>query len=241
VNLRRKVIFAAVLAALFASATALAAAQEHEAPAEVGEHAAAGEGHADAEHEGAEGGHHELPALNWTDIFDKKRPAIIALFINFGLLAGLYYTLGKKPIAEALKQRRTTIAKDIDDARKRYAEAKERAKKYQGDLDNADADANTAKTALITAGKGEVERQLADAKEKAERMKRDAARLVEQEQKQIQQDLHREAVERAVTEAMTVLERNVTADDHARFAQELLAELAKRPGASSTASSGGAS
>jgi F0F1-type ATP synthase membrane subunit b/b' len=239
VNMRRKVFFAAVLAALFASATALAAAQEHEAPAEIGEHASAE--HGGAEHEGAEGGHHELPALNWTDIFDKKRPAVIALFINFGLLAGLYYTLGKKPIAEALKQRRTTIAKDIDDARKRYAEAKERAKKYQGDLENADADANTAKTALISAGKGEVERQLADAKEKAERMKRDAARLVEQEQKQLQQDLHREAVERAVTEAMTVLERSVTADDHARFAQELLAELSKRPGASGAVSGGGAS
>jgi F0F1-type ATP synthase membrane subunit b/b' len=166
------------------------------------------------------------------------------LIINLGLLLGFYYTVGKKPAANALKQRRASIAKDIEDARKRYDEAKERAKKYQGDLDNADADAATAKAALITAGKGEVERQLADAEEKAERMKRDASRLVEQEQKQIHQDLHREAVDRAVTEAMTVLERTVTAEDHARFAQDLLAELAKRPSAKSGGSvrpTGGAS
>lgn len=228
-TLRSKALFTAVLAALFASAAAVAAAQEHgrehAAPAEHGggEHAAA------ARHGG--GDHHELPAINWTDIFDKKQPAVLALVINFGLLVGLYYTVGKKPIAEALKQRRATIAKEIEDARKRYDEAKERAKKYQGDLENADADAATGTAALITAGKGEVERQLADAKERAERMKRDASRLVEQEQQQTHQDLHREAVERAVQEAVKVLGRNVTAEDHARFAQELLAELGKRPAA----------
>lgn len=237
---RKKALFTGILAAIFATATALAAAQEHgseHGPAvhegSGGEH---GE-HGEAAHEGHEGGH-ALPPINWTDVWDTKQPAILALVINFGLLAGLYYAVGKKPVAEALKQRRVTIAKDIDNAKKRLDEAKERASKYQGDLKNADADAETAKAALVSAGKGEVDRLLSDAKEKAERMKRDADRLVEQEQKQIQQDLHRETVERAVTEAIKILEQTVTAEDHARFAQDLLAELSKRPSAKST---GGAS
>ena len=240
---RKKAMFTGVLVAIFATATALAYAQHdpHAAPAAHGaapsehgaqtSHEGSGEHGDTAGHEG--GGHHALPPINWTDIWNTKQPAVLALVINFGLLVGLYYTLGKKPVAEALKQRRVTIAKDIENAKKRLDEAKERAKKYQGDLDNVDADAQTAKAALVSAGKGEVERQLADAKEKAERMKRDADRLVEQEQKQIQQDLQRETVDRAVTEAMKILEQSVTAEDHARFANDLLAELAKRPAAKS--------
>lgn len=242
----RKRVFAAAFAAIVGSATAIASAQEGHAPAggHGGGHAAPEHGapahgaaaHGD-EHGAAAhgGGHHGRPLnwadINWTDIFDKERPAVLALVINFGLLAGLYYTLGKKPVAEALKQRRVTIAKDIENAKKRLDEANERAKKYQADLKNADTDAETARTALVTAGKGEVERQLADAKEKAERMQRDAERLVQQERSQLEQDLHRETVERSVLEAMKVLERTVSPEDHARFAHDLLAELARHPGA----------
>jgi F0F1-type ATP synthase membrane subunit b/b' len=249
VNRRKKVFFALSFAALVASATGLAVAQEHgdpiisrpptpdshpgaaplapsRSPAGEGEHA-----HPDS--------HHGPAAINWTDLSDKHRPAFIALVVNFGLLAGLYYTLGKKPVAEALKQRRVAIGKDIEDAQKMLAEAKERAKKYQGDLKNADADAQTAKTALVAAGKGEVERLLGEAQEKAERMKRDAERLVDQERKQVHQDLLIATIERAVSEAEKTLERAVTPEDHARLADDLLRELAAKPAAARTV--GGAS
>ena len=168
-------------------------------------------------------------------IWDKKRPAYIALVINFGVLMALYYMLGKKPVTAALKQRRITIGKDIDEAQKLLDEAKERAKKYQGDLKNAEVDAATAKTGLISSGKGEVEHMLGEAKERAERMKRDADRLVDQERKQVHQDLLVETVDLAVHEATQILEKSVSADDHARLAQDLLAELARRPAAARSA------
>jgi F-type H+-transporting ATPase subunit b len=185
----------------------------------------------DKVHPEHEATHHGPDPINWTDLSDKHRPAFIALLVNFGLLAALYYTLGKKPIAEGLKQRRINIGKDIEEARKMLEEAKERAKKYQVDLKNADTDAATAKMALITAGKGEVERLLIETEERAERMKRDAERLVEQEKKQLQQDLHIETVNLAVSEAHKILERSTTPEDHTRLANELLAELARKPAA----------
>jgi F-type H+-transporting ATPase subunit b len=196
------------------------AAAPHDAHAE-------GKGHA----AGHGGGHHGPADINWTDLSDKSRPALIALIVNFGLLVALYYTLGKKPIAEGLKQRRINIGKDIEEARKMLDEAKERAKKYQADLKNADTDAATAKAALVTAGKGEVERLISETEERGERMKRDAERLVEQERKQLQQDLHVETVELAVTQAQKILERSATPEDHARLANELLAELQRKPAA----------
>ena len=155
--------------------------------------------------------------------------------MNFGVLVVGYYLLGKKPVSEALKQRRVTIGKAIEDAQAMLGEAKERAKKYQADLKNADTDAVDAKAALIAAGKGEVERSLLEANEKADRMKRDADRLVEQERKQVQHDLLKETIELAVQEGAKTLEKTVTAEDHARLAEDLLKELAAKPAAGARA------
>jgi F-type H+-transporting ATPase subunit b len=217
-------------------ATTAALAQEHSEDA----HAPAAEAaHGEAAH-GEHGAHAHGPApLNWTDFSDKSRPAMAALLINFALLAGLYYTLAKKPVVDGLKQRRVNIGKDIEDARKMLEEAKERAKKYQGDLKNADEDAATAKAALVTAGKGEAERLLVDADERSVRMKRDAGRLIEQERKQVERDLLVETIELAVAQAQKVLEKSATPEDHVRLASELLAELAKKPAAATRV--GGAS
>lgn len=255
---RSRLVLAGVLAvvAILGLTTALALAQEHGGSggggsAPSGEHRSdsnAPEGHETAEHaeHGEVGsGHHGPAPMNWTDIWDKKRPAFLALAINFGVLLTLYYMLGKKPVADALKQRRVTIGKDIEEAQALLDEAKERAKKYQAELNSADADASTAKAGLISAGKGEVDHMLLEARERADRMKRDADRLVDQERKQQQLDLLKETVDLAVREAAQILEKSVTADDHARLAQDLLLELARRPAAGGsrgtrTAGTGGA-
>lgn len=205
-------------------------------PAAHGESAASHEATHD---EHAAGAHHGPEAINWTDISDHHRPAFVALAINFGVLVVGYYLLGKKPISNALKQRRVTIGKAIEDAQAMLSEAKERAKKYQADLKNADTDAADAKAALVAAGKGEVERMLGDAQEKAERMKRDADRLVDQERKQLRHDLLMETIDLAVREAAKTLEKGVTAEDHARLADDLLRELAAKPAATQTSHTGG--
>ncbi|MDB4937884.1 MAG: synthase sector subunit b [Labilithrix sp.] len=236
---RTRLVLAAFVIAIATLTISLAFAQEHGGTpahgeaggAQSGEHRADAEGHGD---HATAGGHHAPEPINWTDIWDKKRPAVLALVINFGVLMTLYYMLGKKPITEALKQRRVTIGKDIEEAQALLDEAKERAKKYQAELKNADVDASTAKAGLISAGKGEVDRLLIEAQERADRMKRDADRLVEQERKQVHHDLLNETVDLAVREAAQLLEKSVTADDHARLAQDLLAELSARPAAKPT-------
>lgn len=177
------------------------------------------------------GGAHHLEGINWTDVLDKKKPAFAALVINLGILLTLYYWLGKKPVAEALKQRRVNIGKDIDDAERMLKEAEERAKLHQASLKNVEADAETAQTALVTAGKGEVQRMLEDAQERSQRMKRDAERLVEQERKQMRQDLLVETIELAAGSAESMLRKQATPQDHERLAEELLSELSKMPAA----------
>lgn len=169
--------------------------------------------------------------INWANLSNKEQPPYLALVINAGIFFALFYTLGKKPVSEGLKQRRVDISKEIEDARRMLSEAKERAKKYQADLKNVEADAITAKAALVAAGEGEIERLLSEATERSERMRRDAERLVEQESKQLHQDLLLETIDLAVSEAQAALARAATPEDHARLAEELLAELSQKPAA----------
>jgi F-type H+-transporting ATPase subunit b len=240
VRSKARTLVAIGLVVTFALLARMATAQPHADPHHPPVHPQTGEvaadppdkkGHEKVHPDGLDKGHHGPEPINWTDLSDKKRPAFVGMLINFALLIGLYYTLGKKAVSEGLRQRRINIGKDIDEARKMLEEAKERAKKYQADLKNADTDAETAKTALITAGKGEIEALLAEAEERGERMKRDAERLIEQERKQLHHDLLIETIELSVAEAEKLLQKSATPEDHARLADELLAELAKLPAA----------
>jgi F-type H+-transporting ATPase subunit b len=161
-----------------------------------------------------------------------KTPPFLAMLINFGILAAGYYLLGRKPIAAGLKSRRDAIAKDIEDAQKMRHEAEERAATYQAKLASLEEEMTSAREALVRAGEAERDRIVGDAEAKAERMRKDAEFLVEQEMKQIRQDLWRDTVEVAVSAAEDLLKKRVTPADQERIAEDYLADLGGKRGAS---------
>lgn len=195
---------------------------DHGAPHTVGttgEQAVRGE---PAQDESAES---DTPApMNWTD-FGSKTPPFVAVLVNFAILAAAYYWLGKKPIAAALQNRRDSIAKDIEEAQRAKAAAEQRATVYQAKLEKLEDEVRAAREALVRAGEAERERIVSDAEAKAERLRSDARFLVEQELKQIRQDLWREAVEAAVAGAQELLAARVTPADQERLAEDYLASL----------------
>ena len=202
-----------------------AAAADHGAPAGTGTPAeGAHEGGEHADHAG-HGGEHHRPDFNFADFSNKEVTPYVALLINFGLLVGLYYFMGRKGIALGLKKRKEAIAKEIEDAQKMLKEAEARAKTYQAKLKNVEAELTNAKKALEEAGKGERDRIVREAEEKAERMKRDAAFLVDQELKQMRVDLTREAIELAMHTAEEMLRTKATLEDHTRLADDFLRDL----------------
>jgi F-type H+-transporting ATPase subunit b len=202
----------------------------HEAP-HAGEHA---DKHGDKHGRG-------LAPINWADFSNKEQPPYLAMVINLVVLIGLYYFLGKKPIANALVERRDEIAKQIEEAQQMKSEAEARAKKYQSQLERLEEELTTARAALVEAGKGERDRMVRDAEEKAARMQKDAEFLIEQEMKQLRQDLRKETVDMAVAAAEELLKKRITADDQQRLADEYLKDLARGGPRDSGAMPGGAS
>ena len=176
--------------------------------------------------------------INWLE-FGKETPPYIAMVINFGILVAGYYLLGKKPIGAALQNRRESIAKEIEDAQRIKREAEARAKTYQAKLDNLAEDVQNAHEALVRSGEAERDRIVSEAEAKAERMRKDAQFMVEQEMKQIRQDLWRDAVQAAVGAAEELLKTTVTQADQERLAEDYLAGLTAPKGGLGTP--GGAS
>jgi F-type H+-transporting ATPase subunit b len=196
------------------------------------------EAHPSEGSEGKEEPETEGPAAFNFGEFGKETPPYVAMLINFGILVGGYYLLGKDSIAAGLKSRREGIQKELEEAARMKAEAEERAKKYQARLATLEQEMETAREALVRAGEAERERIVKDAEAKAERMRKDAEFLVEQELKQIRLDLWRDAVDTAITAAGELLKKRVTPADQERLAEEYLADLGSKP---KTALAGGAS
>jgi F-type H+-transporting ATPase subunit b len=212
---RRLVLLAMALVTAWSVWAAAQSKHAHGALARAGESAEPA-----AAHEGGE----EPAPMNWIE-FGGETPPYLAMVVNFAILAIGYYVLGKGPIAAALQARRSSIAREIEEATRMRQEAEARAKTYQAKLEKLEDEVRTAREGLVRAGEAERDRIVADAEAKADRMRRDAEFLVTQELKQIRQDLLRDTVEAAVAAAEELLVKRVTAADQERLAEDYLAEL----------------
>jgi F0F1-type ATP synthase membrane subunit b/b' len=168
--------------------------------------------------------------VNWLDFSNAEQRPYAAALINFAILLAIYVYFGKKPIADALKTRRSEVAHQIEEAQKIKHEAEERSKQYAAKLVDLTTEVAETKAALAVAGVGEKARIVREAEEKAARMKRDAEFLLAQEEKQARQDLQREAVSLAIAQAEELLRSKITAADQERLAEEFLTTLSARPG-----------
>lgn len=152
-------------------------------------------------------------------------PPFLASLLNFGLLAFIVYSFGKKPIGEALLKRKQTIMQDIDTATRLREEAEERLADYEQKFARIDETLEQLKGEL--AAQADIEKKfiLAEAEERRVRMRRDAEFRIEQELKAARVELLHQAVEGAVVAAEELLRKSTAAHDQERLAKEYLSAI----------------
>jgi F-type H+-transporting ATPase subunit b len=205
--------------------------------ATAGEHSEHGEGHVPhfsdinwfhgmvGEKDGVE------PSLLWRP---KGMPAPFgAMLLNTGVLFFLLVRYGRRPIAEALKKRKTTIMTGMDEAARMRREATEQLAHYEAKLAQIDADVERIQREMRESGQTERARILAEAKERHARMEREARLLVDQELKAAREALMANTVRSALRSAEERLGRQVTAADQQRLAEEYLTSVARAMGGGS--------
>ncbi len=231
---------------------------EHAAPS-----AGAAPGHASApapgEGHAASGGHHHVPTfgdVNWvygilgasdveepTLLFRPKsmQPPVLASLINASIVFFILIYFGRKPLRASLVARRTSLLRGIEEASQVRASAERRMQELDDRLAHIDDRLAEIRKEMREAADEERGRILNEARERSERMAKEAHRLVAAELDVARTELKHEIVREAVVAARQQLRSALTATDETRLAEEHLSELdrALGSGAPVTKSIGG--
>jgi F-type H+-transporting ATPase subunit b len=179
--------------------------------------------HEVAEHEighDAQDGHGELTFRGLL-----SSPDFQGTLVNFGALVLLIAWVIRKKGNPALAERRKQVEAELEEAQRLRAEAEKRHMETATRLEKLDQEMVAIRTEMIKAGEAERDRIVAQAEEKAARMRKDTSFLIEQQIKQLREDLTREAASAAVVAAQDLLQQSTSDADQDRLAEAYLDRL----------------
>jgi len=203
-----------LIAALFAGALVFAPvsgafAQEHEGG-----------------HEAVEGEHGEDHGLSIVDVVGTTD--FKGALVNFCLLLALFIWLGKKPVTQFFQSRKAQIENDLAEAARLKEAAEEKHAEYSARLEKLDDELAQIREDMAAAGEKERDRIIEDAESKAARLRKDAEFVIEQQMKQLREELTRAAVTAAVETAREVLTSQTGAPDQQKLADAYVERLKSR-------------
>lgn len=153
---------------------------------------------------------------------DNLPPPFLASVFNFAILGFILYKFGRKPLAEALVKRKTTIMAEIDTATKLKQDAERRLEEYEEKFERMDETLDELRAELAAQSEQEKKHILAEAEERRVRMLRDAEFRIEQEGKAARAELLQQAIVGAATAAEELLVKKVGPSDLERMAEDYL-------------------
>ena len=192
------------------------------------EHHEAGEHQEAVAHEVAEdaeghGDHDEHGELTFVGVLTNME--FIGAVVNFTALLVLFAWVIRKKGNPALAEKRKQVEAELAEAQRLRAEAESRHMETQTRLERLDQEMVSLRGEMVKAGEAERDRIVAAAEEKAARIRKDTNFLIEQQIKQLRQDLTREASAAAVAAAQELLADTTTEDDQDRLAEAYLDRL----------------
>lgn len=169
---------------------------------------------------GSHDGHGELTFLSLMKSRDFQ-----GTLVNFGVLILLIGWVIRKKGNPALAARRAEVEQELAEAQRLRAEAQQRHMETATRLERLDQEMVQIRGDMIKAGEAERDRIVAQAEEKAARMRKDTAFLIEQQIKQLRKELTQQAATAAVVAAQDLLQQRTTDSDQDQLAEAYLNRL----------------
>lgn len=167
----------------------------------------------------------EQPDLLWRP---KGMPVpFAALAFDTLLLYFLLYRIFGRGVADGLRKRKEGILRGMEEAAKMKKEAEAQLQSYEEKLAGVDQEVLRIQTQMRKSAEAEHARILQEAKERRERMERDAHLLVQQELKAVREGLIETTIASALKSAEQTLRERLNDADQQRFADEYLASIRK--------------
>lgn len=196
---------------LLLGAPVRAEGEHHEATSEKIEHAAGS----------PEGGEHEEAH---EEGIDAKKLAL--QFVNFGILLFILIKFGGKAVNNALAARHEQLKADLAAAATAKAEAEARLAKQEKRMANLEKEIADIRTGIAQEAEAEKARLIAAAEERAKRIKDETAFIIEQQVKEGEASLRREASNSAVKIAEEILRRSMDGRDQQRMLDSFVEDVA---------------
>lgn len=147
------------------------------------------------------------------------------LVINTLILYYILYRALGKTVRDGLKKRKETILRGMEEAAKMRREAEAQLASYEEKLAQISDDIARIKEQARQAADSDRARILAEAKERRQRMERDAQLLVEQDLKAMREQLLTELTDKALKSAEETLKQRIGDSEQQRFADDYLRSL----------------
>lgn len=146
--------------------------------------------------------------------------------VNLAIVIGIIYKFGGSFITEFFEERRATLVKDIEEARRLREEAEARLEEYTARLDALEDERKSLLEEYHQQGEREKDRIIADAKRQVEKMRDDAEITIEQEVKKAVASLERQVVDLAVEMTEQLSKKKLDAAKQKRLVDDYVGELA---------------
>lgn len=145
--------------------------------------------------------------------------------LNFALVVALLVYFLRKPMKKGLAGRTEEIEKALAEAKKAKEEAEAKFAEYDRKLTEATDEIAEISAAIQREGEQEKQKIIANAKEMAIKIEKDAEKAAELEVAKARQELQQQAAELAVSLAEDLLQKNFTKDDDARLIDEYMKKV----------------
>lgn len=167
-------------------------------------------------------GHDVHGDLQFSDLLTAD---FLGTLINFGVLLLILGWVIRKKGNPALAARRAEVEKELAEAQRLRADAEARHMATATRLEKLDQEILQIRADMIKAGEAERDRIVAQAEEKAARLRKDTSFLIEQQMKQLRKELTERAATAAVMAAQDILRERTTEADQERLAEAYLAKI----------------
>jgi F-type H+-transporting ATPase subunit b len=167
-------------------------------------------------------GHDIHGGLQFSDLLTAD---FLGTLVNFGALLLIIGWAIRKKGNPALAARRAEVEKELAEAQRLRADAEARHMATATRLEKLDEEMLQIRADMIKAGEAERDRIVAQAEEKAARMRRDTNFLIEQQMKQLRKELTERAATAAVAAAQDLLRERTTDSDQEQLAEAYLTRL----------------
>jgi F-type H+-transporting ATPase subunit b len=146
--------------------------------------------------------------------------------LSFSILFWILYKFAFPPILNTLENRERKIRESLDQAEENRSAAEQKLKEYEAKLQVAATEVET----IMSEAKQKAQRLLDENQQKlraeSERIKEAATQDIERERRKAVEDIKDQTADLAILVAEKVIGRSLSDDDHRRFAQEAIAEVA---------------